>query len=170
MSVTTLAPSRTLVLPASPSFGWTLPISMSKARPDGQWPTAKPSDNLDYYLDASAPLSEAGDVLSSVMVDIMPSGSGELVASKPGTVGGVISIWLTGGVPSRAYLVRFIAAGESGRAWEWLIGLSIDVALAAYPVPKPPQPGFGSSVTWSVPEYFSFDFSIPENSWLAPHV
>ena len=112
------------------------------------WPTAEPDDVLDYSLDWSAILADAGDTIASAAVSVAPSGAGELTASSLAVVGGVMTVWLTGGVPGRAYTVRAEIATVNGRTIERLIGLRINAALATWPFPLPPSLGFGTPVTW----------------------
>lgn len=151
---------RTLVVTTRPSL----------ARPQSLiWPAAEPSEVADYYLDVTQPLSDIADSINNVVVDLKPSGAGEMLPTLVTVTGSVIGIWLSGGVPSRHYTVRIVAFTVGGRALEWLIKISVrrQLALLDGPILPPLNPGFCSPISWGS---FEFDFSAPANSWLGPLV
>ena len=115
-----------------------------------RFPTAEPDDSLDYSLQFAALLADVGDSLASVSVSVQPWGTGELAASDF-TVSGsgtLATVWLSGGVAGRSYLVKWDITGVSGRVWEVLTYLPIDATLAANPIPAPPNAGFGAPLYW----------------------
>src|ERR1700678_61257 len=110
--------SRTIVLPASP-VGW--------QSYDGVFPQANPAESLDYSVDTTAPMQDAGDYLQSISLTVQPSGSGELVASDLTVSGYVITFDLAGGVAGRTppYAIEIVATGMSGRRWQWVLELAV---------------------------------------------
>jgi hypothetical protein len=130
------------------------------------WPCREPDDVLDYAFDVSAALADVTDSVTSASVSIMPSGPGELTVSELSVAGGVATFWLSGGVAGRAYAVRIEVSTGGGRTFEWLPGIAVDPALATYPVPPPPDPGFGPALAWG--PFASLDFSAVVNSGLFP--
>ncbi len=135
----TVSVSRTIVLPT------TRPLLTIF---DGVFPPARPSDNLDYSADATAPLGEVADTLSLLTLTITPSGTGEMQCLAVVAAGSVITAQLAGGVAQRQYTIKVVGTGLSGRVWEWLFQLVVDEAGSVAPGP-PPSTGPGAPVTWS---------------------
>ena len=145
----TTSAARTVTVPAALTATYGIIPGPTALR----WPMAEPGDDLDYYIDATALLTD--DVLEKVCVSVAPSGRGELIPWYVRADGPIICLRLFGGVPSRFYTVSVIATAASERRWQWLIGIQIDPRLATYPVPSPVCPGFGDSIMWpcSTPSY-----------------
>jgi hypothetical protein len=113
-----------------------------------QWPIAEPNENLDYSIDISAALAASSDGLTQVAVSAAPSGTGELTVQSVNVVLGVITAWLSGGVPGRTYQVRIDALTNQGRVFEMVVILPIDAQYAIPPIPLPPSSGFSNPVVW----------------------
>jgi hypothetical protein len=135
-----ISAARTIVLPV------TRPIF---AIYDGVWPVARPDDNLDYSIDATAPLVDAGDVLTSLSLAIAPSGAGELTCSAVTVTDSIITAQLAGGLTRQpGYDILVIGDGASGRVWQWMFRLTVGQVDAAWPG-EPPSYGYGTPVTWT---------------------
>lgn len=152
----TVSALRTITVGAPASIYGVCPV-----QPSLGWPMAQPDEVLDYSLDVSALLSDVDDTITSASLAVSPSGAGELTASALAVQGGVITVWLADGVAGRRYLIRVEAITAGGRTFEWLIGLSIDPALATWPPTAAPSPAFGTVLTSGGA---SLDFSNPDNS------
>ena len=64
-----------------------------------QWPVAEAQEDLDYYLDAAAPISQYADNIHSLSISIAPSGTGELQTTYLNLSGSYdVEVWLSGGV------------------------------------------------------------------------
>lgn len=112
------------------------------------WPMAQPADVLDYSLDVSAALADIGSTLAGISVSAAPSGAGELTVNSASFSGGVITVWLAGGVPSRSYTVQIVATTADAQELTWFVALPIDPAQAVPPIPVPPSPGYGAPVVY----------------------
>lgn len=107
-----------------------------------QWPVSEPGNSLDYYFDASCVL--AFDPAVSGSVSVKPSGAGELVINAAnGSSSGLIRLEISGGVPSRAYVVKIDIVTTTGRVYSWLVTLPIDSTYTIPPIPIAPSPDFG---------------------------
>ena len=115
-----------------------------------QWPVAEVSDFLDYKLDVTAPVIQNGDEISSILLSIAPSGSGELSASYLRSDGGVIKANLSQGLPGRLYRVRIDVNTLLGRDFSWVVNLPIDANYGVYSVNPPTDPGFGPASQWAL--------------------
>jgi hypothetical protein len=129
-----------------------------------RWSAAQPDDDLDYSLDLSALLTDAGDTLSSVSLSTSPWGAGELVASNLTAAGSIITAWLSGGVPGRDYTVKVEAQTVGGRLLEYLPHLLIGPDLAANPIPAPPNAGFSVALTWNLAQPMTLTLGRPLSS------
>lgn len=109
------------------------------------WPVKEPDAYLDYSYDATADL--ASDELVSVSVSVAPSGTGEMVPASVSFTLGVVTVWLSGGVGGRNYVVKIDGTCVSGRVFEWVIGIQVDPLFATNPVAEPASTGFGTAVT-----------------------
>lgn len=110
------------------------------------WPEAEPSDDLDYSLDVSAALDEVNDTIASVAVSVAPSGSGEMSPHDVSFSGGVITVWLSGGAPTRAYGVQVAVTTAANRRLSYFVSIFVSADTAVLPVPPPPYPGYGTPV------------------------
>ena len=115
-----------------------------------QWPVARISDFLDYQLDVTAPVVQNGDEISSILLSIAPSGSGELTATDLYSEGGLITANLSQGLSGRLYRVRIDVNTLLGRDFSWVVNLPIDAEHAIYSVNPPIDPGFGPSSQWAL--------------------
>jgi hypothetical protein len=129
-----ISANRTIVLTPS----WQPPLT---------WPTAEPDDSLDYSLDVTAAIEDATDAITVATAMVAPSGTGEVVASNITVANNVISLYLTGGVAGRTYMVNLTATTAANRVFQWYVYLPIDPRLAAVPVPPPPSPGYGPVIS-----------------------
>jgi hypothetical protein len=126
------------------------PVAPFTASPGYRWLwVAEPADDLDYYADVTAMLQDVGDSAASATFAISPSGTGELQAVSFSVSGYLAQVWLTGGVPGRFYQSQLSIVTAAGRQFSFLIGLQMDTALAANPLPTPPSLGFGTPISWS---------------------
>ncbi len=110
-----------------------------------RWPTKQPDEVLDYFLDASAMMSEVSDTISAASISISPPAELAVQAFTANRATNMLTVWLSGGVPGRAYKVRIELNTAGSRTFEWIISLLVSSALATYPLPTP-APGF-SAVT-----------------------
>jgi hypothetical protein len=114
-----------------------------------QWPVAEAQEDLDYYLDAAAPISQYADSIYSLSVSIAPSGAGELQTTYLNLSGSYdVEVWLSGGVAGRVYTVRVDVATDAGRTFSWPVTLPIDMDYSIPPFSLPPDPGFGPPFVW----------------------
>ena len=133
--------SRTIIIPASPGPWWCAPLT---------WPIAQPDAILDYSIDLTAVLADAGGTISQVVVTAAPSGTGELAVVSVTVAGSVITTELGPAPAGRIYMVKVAATTSvSPEAFEWSVMLMTSPWLATYPVTPPPYSGFGPSTTWS---------------------
>jgi hypothetical protein len=117
-----------------------------------QWPVAQVADVLDYRLDLTAMFASNGDIIADVVVEVAPSGSGELAITKMVTDGWTITTTLTGGVAGRVYRVRFDVGTFEGRQYSWVALLPVSNTYAIYSSPPAPTPGFGPGTNWALME------------------
>lgn len=115
-----------------------------------QWPVARVADFLDYKLDVTAPVVQNGDEISSILLSIAPSGSGELTATDLYSEGGLIKANLSEGLPGRLYRIRIDVNTLLGRDFSWVVNLPIEADYAVYSVNPPPDPGFGQASQWAL--------------------
>jgi hypothetical protein len=115
-----------------------------------QWPIASYNELLDYYLDVNSAVYVNGDFISSVRVNVAPSGSGEIEALDVDVVDGVIRIDLQGGVPGRLYRVRVNVNTFLGRDYSWIVNLPIRKEYVPGPYQVAPDPGFGPDSNWAM--------------------
>jgi hypothetical protein len=132
--------SRTIIIPASPGPWWCAPLT---------WPIAQPDAILDYSLDLTAVLADAGGTIASVSVCVAPSGSGELALGSVTVAGNVITVYLGPAPPGRIYTVKVAATTVTPDEFEWSVLLMTSPWFASYPVTPPAYSGFGTSATWS---------------------
>jgi hypothetical protein len=132
----------------------------------------EPDANLDYSLDISADINAGGDTVATAQASASPSGPGELVVadltitqstvpipnSSATTIRWLATVWLSGGIAGRRYLVKIEATAAvtpSGapapRKFEWLAQFSIGSTLASVPLPGVSNPGFGAPTLWPAP-------------------
>ena len=118
------------------------------------WPSPLPSANLDYALNVGPELTADNDTIASILLQIAPSGTGELQALSLQPNGNIIVVQLSGGVAGRVYRVRVLVTGASGNEYPWLVYKLVDPSDAVPPPPfwmppPPPNPGYGTPVTWT---------------------
>jgi len=152
-------PTRPINPVVTPSLGVSVTDSSSRTvvlSPSGfdylQWPVAEPLEDLDYYLNVAAPLTQFNDSISTLTVSVAPSGTGELQPTYLNTFDSeqhIIELWLSGGVPGRVYTVRVDMVTINARTFSWLVTLPIDLQYAVPPIPLPPNPGFGPPLPWA---------------------
>jgi len=123
--------------------------NLELARTTLWWPTAQPSDNLDYSIDLSDAIGGTDDALATVSLAIKPSGDGEMQALDLSAQAAVISTQLQGGVAGRSYTISITATTVSGKVFQYLVGLLVSPSLASYPLPVAPNPGFGTPINWT---------------------
>jgi len=112
-----------------------------------QWPIAQPDDILDYALDVTSALADVGDAIVTATVCAAPYGAGELTINSISFSGGVITVWLAGGVAGRVYFVNLVAFTTAGREFSWYVRLPISARLAEIPIPIPPYPGYSTPIS-----------------------
>jgi hypothetical protein len=112
-----------------------------------QWPTAHLGQELDYFVDASAPL--AYDLLASVSVSVSPSGAGELQVTDVTVTDSTVRVKFSNGVAGRVYQVRVDATTEIGREFSWVPVLPFSSEGAIPPFPAPPVADFGAPFVWT---------------------
>jgi hypothetical protein len=133
---------RTIAI-GEPATAYGVPVRLPLLR----WPLAEPEDVLDYSIDVSLLLADVADTIVAAEAAVAPSGSGELAGSNLSVAGGVITLWLAGGVPGRDYVIQVSCVTAAQRGFGFRIALAVDNALAAEPGP-PPSPGFGAPLLW----------------------
>jgi hypothetical protein len=124
-----------------------------------EWPAEKqPGDILDYSVDVSAEMNVAnGDTVSSVAASIKPSGTGELaiggrvVGLQLYAIGGIVTVWLSGGVPGRSYIVRLLVTLSNGKVLDIMGMLRVSRLLAVSPMPTALVSDFSTPVVWTGP-------------------
>ena len=105
--------SRTLVLPLRPAAGFTM-----------CWPAADPSDILDYSLDISAWLADAGETVIAFDADVVPA-DGSIIEISSVVNGGVLTVRLGGGTPGITYQVGLTATLGSGERLHRSVALPV---------------------------------------------
>jgi hypothetical protein len=133
-----LTMSRLITVPAQAS-----PLAATVA----WWPKKRPTEVLDYELEISAPLIDAGDDISNLSISIAPSGSGELQPVSVALNGTRVVAWLSGGVPGRSYTVKLDASTTGGRTFEWLVGIEVSSATGQTAAASP-STDYGPSLFW----------------------
>jgi hypothetical protein len=121
---------RTLVVSPSDTCG--VPIA---------WPLAGSTETLDYSLDCSALMADAGDTITAVGMSFAPWGAGEVAVLGGSITGSVVTFWLTGGIAGRNYTVWCDIQGTSDN-FERLFRLTFNPTLSAFPPPPPVNPTF----------------------------
>ncbi len=115
-----------------------------------RWPVAEPGASLDYSLDLTAPLADIADTIVSASVAVSPSGAGEMAVLGLTVTGALLTAILAGGVPGRNYKIKVDVTTGGGDVFEYYVGLLVDQSVATMMPPlAPPNPGFGTAVTWS---------------------
>jgi hypothetical protein len=105
------------------------------------WPLAGSTETLDYSLDCTALMADAGESITIAGAGIAPWGAGELSVLAGAITGPVVTFWFTGGIAGRSYLVWCdIQTGTSN--FERMFRLAINPALSLYPPPPPANPDF----------------------------
>ena len=128
-----------------------------RARPQGrvsslEWPLGEPGELLDYSVDMSRLLWDAGDdTVTMAQLMIAPSGAGECQIDSLAVASGIVTAMLTGGPAGRVYLAQMNIVTLGGRTFEFLIRRPIDLKQVHWsgPPPDPPSMAFGTPVTWA---------------------
>lgn len=121
----------------------------------------QPLTDTTYTLDLS-PYLDDGEFPIAVSFAISPSGSGEAVPVLVSVDDVIATVRISGGVPGRNYIDELIIETSEQNIYQVLVGQVCSPILAGFPVPPPPNPGFGTPVVWNyTPE---FDFTQPLNS------
>jgi hypothetical protein len=117
-----------------------------------QWPAygplQQPQSNLWYTYVANGETGNNADPLASVAVSVAPSGVGEVTIGGLTVSGDSINVRMIGGVAGRFYIVKLVIVTQSQQTFEALISLPMDRTLAPYPLPVPPNLGFGTATNW----------------------
>jgi hypothetical protein len=158
----TVSRARTIVAAAGLNPSLYAGVSAASLR----WPIAEPGESRDYSIDITADLADIGDQIASVSVSVAPSGPAERVIGSVGVAGGVITVVQSGGVAGRNYAFQVDVLTAGGETLEYAVGLLVDPARASFPLPEPPDTGFGAPATWGSAFLASLDFSNANNSGL----
>jgi hypothetical protein len=118
-----------------------------KGKNDLQWPLASINEELDYFFDATEPLTY--DLLASVSASIFPSGAGELQITSLTAEGSLIRAQFSDGVAGRIYKIRLDCTTELGREFSWYSILPFSKEGAILPLPIAPVADFGTPTTWT---------------------
>lgn len=120
-------------------------------KPDEWWPQLIPETEFaDFSYDATTDIA-AGDSIVGLSLVVAPSGPGEAVMSRLVlATPTLVAVWVTGGVAGRDYLYKLTISTQQGRNLLIMIGQQCAPVLAQYPLTPPPNPGFGSQITWTV--------------------
>ena len=110
------------------------------------WPESQPGQNLIYQIDVSAAIADAGDQISTVLASHAPSGSGEITISSVSFIGALISIDISGGIPTRVYWIKFDILTIGNLTFSFIVQLPISAVLAVPPISPPINPGYSSPV------------------------
>lgn len=115
------------------------------------WPAATPTTSRDYYLDATAVLTEESDSLTFASVRIAPSGLGEMQPVAITSDGYVVQITLSGGVARRVYTAWVQGITSGNRSWSWYVEIIVAAAPGVIyePVPPSPSPFYGTPIVWN---------------------
>jgi hypothetical protein len=120
---------------------------VGSARP---WPTAKSSDNLDYSLDVTKPLTDVTDTIIAVSLSASPSGAGELQCATLTVPGNPRMVGLRRRPRPKLHRPGCREA-TAGRSFVWTPGLSIVRSGASLPLPPAPNPSFGTPIKGQQP-------------------
>jgi hypothetical protein len=115
--------SRTIVLPVKPSVGFSL-----------AWPTADPGDMLDYGLDITAWLADAGTTITQVDATASPL-DGVIQLPSYSFSGGVITVQIGGGAVGTTYAIGITVILASGEHLHRGIALPIAALTQSVSVP-----------------------------------
>jgi hypothetical protein len=129
-----------------------------------RWPTAQTLNQLDYSLDLTAVLEDDGDTITGANICMAPSTP--TLDAQPlfmQVTGGVVTVWIAGGVPGRDSLVQVEVETSGNRVHEFLVSLLISRTAAAYPLVAPLNLGYGTPVYWP-PRDGGLIFSAPDDS------
>lgn len=126
------------------------------------WPRKRQGQTLTYALDISAEINTETDVIQTVEAMIAPSGAGEEQGANLDVSGDVLTLTLSAGQPTRIYTILFTVTMVDANVYQFLVYQGIPPGLPGYPVQPPPNPGYGTALTWVAPP--GFDFRNPNNS------
>ena len=129
---------------------WFYPTGELCGTPDEWWPQLIPNtEYADFSYDATTDIA-TGDEITGLKLEVAPSGPGEAVMSRLTlATPTLVAAWVTGGVAGRTYLYRLTISTRMGRVLLIMIGQQCAPVLAQYPLTPPPNPGFGSLITWT---------------------
>lgn len=123
--------------------------------PDKWLPKKLPLSSLDYTENVAAaitnPFTGIADPLSSLSLSAKPSGAGELVVSalSVDTTGFLVTWFTSAGQSGQVYEMQLVATCASGRVYVWTFGQVCQQPFQTSPTPPPPDPGFGTPITWA---------------------
>ena len=143
----TPSPGRT-VTPVSP----TLLRNIHVAQIALAWPAKAAAERLDYSIDLTAWLADAGDTLATVVYSVAPATDPlDLAAAWQQVAGPMATVFLINGRPNVAYLISALVTTGQGRAATFDIALQMtpDVAMGLLPVAG--APGLTSVVVLPTP-------------------
>jgi hypothetical protein len=129
------------------------------------WPQKTATASLDYTLDLALIINPSEDFFQYISVAVAPSGIGELDVTNLIVDGTLLTVTLSNGQPTRVYTLDFTTTMSDGRVFDFLVYIGVQRGLPGYVIAFPPDPGYGSPVTWHWPP--ALDFSNPLNSGCA---
>lgn len=115
------------------------------------FPQKLPSAVLDYALDisTSSRVVVDTDYIHSVVVDIAPSGTGELLATNLSVSGHILTLTEQDGEPTRVYTIRYIVTMFGGKICEFVVNQGVPPVLPTDQAPPAPDPFFGTPVVYT---------------------
>ena len=127
-------------------------------------PSKYPDAGLDYAIDITLAIDPAVDFVSSISVQVAPSGLGEMRISGLSLVGDVVTVIATGGQPGRHYRLKYIVAMTDGRVFAFVALQPVTPVLPWDQAQPIPSRGFGTAIVWTWTP--TLNFSISRNSML----
>ena len=103
-------------------------------------------ENLDYTVDISNDVDTTYDTITGVTGQVAPSGSGELTLTQITVVGFLITVFLSGGQPSRTYTIPLVVTMSNNRVYEFERKVTITPDLPTDQPQLVPSAGYGSIV------------------------
>ena len=143
------SPARTLVLFASagstPKGRQITPVPL-------RWPAKQPGDVLDYSLDISGFLADVEDQPVTVTATPVSLQLGDISINSITIAGGLITLWLSGGLPGTDYVFEITAQTLAGRTVNAACLIS---AISGLPAPSPPSTP-PTPVSWNLAHGMDF--------------
>lgn len=137
------SPARTI-----PLVGWINTGSACVIPSPMVFPAKTPADVLDFTVDLEAWLEDGGwDIMQAITVTPGTTTPGDVAIGSPLIVSaGLITSWLSFGVPGATYELEYLVATEFGRSLTFTVSVPV---LNTLPVPTPPM-GPPVPVTWQI--------------------